>query len=714
MRRGLPRFARARLAARSPLRRRPSRSSKNTESEVESRSIHTRLPDLGESTGRRPLRLLEAHLHAKVDVLPKRPLEPATTEHDTRPRGRIVPAGTVMHVPNAYTPFGRQKHVPGLELGPVALTKPSTMRKPSFRRLSDPGHNLYESYLQSIKGSSSQRMVGDTNRLLRPAFRKAYSSMASPIASSSKVRIEDMEDMESDAVQTLRRSPPLHALHPHASPIARTQQEVSTHGQSLEDATTSLDTGHNVDCLGKVRLLAPESPAHMVGILRQAVRMLNSPKMSALDFLHAWHDRYPEFRTTASFNILLQLAYDIRNLKAFNQILLHDMPEAGVKRDRVSYDLEMESFARHGHWRKVVASWTARQEDGVPLNAIGWTRLTQAVTKRGTTSLDRDSIGSTMSPIYSALYDLPKGVRQMQLHRLSNAQKMDVDQMLALMMPEDLQPLDFHATLAIAHRLAKQLRWREAEDVVALYLDRTSESWKAEGQQHLELEKTKASPAQSREPALDHKPEDKEEARAISRREQSALALLHVLLECLVISRSSPTMIQAYIDNYLVRYENTGVTAKYHTIFFVLSAYRARPLADQFREAYEKFVSLETSYRPPLNRLIDRYGLSRCLRQLQNYGHVSLRKLNKQGASEEVLSACEFDLANVESRLNELGDLHQDWRLEKGRPNQSLAARQPRRHLLFKERYKARRRRYRREEGLEQGEVDEVNREVNR
>lgn len=709
MRRSLPRLARARLAARSPLRR---RSSKNIESQAENRSIHTRLLDLEEGIYRRPIRILEAHLHAKVEVLPRKPLRTAAASYDTRPRGRRVPAGTVMHVPNAYTPFGRQKYTPGDYFPPIDITTPSNTRRPSFRRPADPGHNLYESYLQTAKSSTKPRTVGESNRLLRPAFRRAYSSMASPVASSSKVRIEDMEEMESGTAQFTEPplSTTLRIIEGHASPvpgIQDTSTQVQASPSSIRDVST-LGSRDDIDYLGRARLMKPESSAHMVGILRQAVRMMNSPKLSTLEYLHDWHNRYPGLRTTASFNILLQLAYDIRNFKAFNQILLQDMPEAGVKRDRVTYDLEMESFARHGHWRKVVASWTARQKDGIPLNAIGWTRLLQAVTKRGTTSLNRDNIGTTMSPIYSALYDLPKGVRQMQLHRISMAQKMDVDQMLSLMMPEDLQPLDFYSTLAIAHRLAKQLRWREAEDVVALYLDRTAASWYAEVQQTHESATVGMKPARAAEPITGTMPYDTKEAHAKSRREQSALALLHVLLECLVVSRSTPAMIQAYIDNYLVRYENTGVAPKYHTLFFVLSAYRSRPLASQFREAYEHFISLETEYQPPSYRLTDRYGLSRCLRQLQNYGHVSLKILKKQGAPEEVLSACEFDLANVKSRLAEIGELDQEWRFPKERRIQALAARQPRRHILLKEKYKARKTQYGRPEceGVEMPQVD--------
>lgn len=666
---------------------------KNIASEEENTSIHTRLPDLDGAIHGKPARLLEAHLHAIVDVLPRRPLKTANDDFEARPSGRVVPAGTAMHVPGAYTTFGRQRHT----LGPVATTDPSTRRKPAFRRPSEAGHNLYERYLQSSKGTSTQHTVGERNRPFRPAFRKAYSSLASPVASTSKIRIEDMDDMglQDPKADTLQFPSPKIAVEtnsPFPAPNHPQDGNNQTHiASSAGEKAEGAGLISEVDGLQGVRLIEPKSRAHMVGILRQAVRMLNSPKLSTLTSLYSWHNRYPELQSTGSFNILLQLAYDIRHLRAFNQILTQDMPAAGVKRDNITYDLEMESYARHGHWKQVVACWTARQKEGVPLNAIGWTRLAQAVTKQGTTSLNREDIGTTMSPIYRALYDLPKGVRQMQLHRLSVAQRMDVDQMLALMMPDDLQPLDFHATLVIAHRLAKQLRWREAEDVVALYLDRSAESWELEGrasQSNAELQGTSGA---SKSAGQADESQNWELGRAQARREQSALALLHVLLECLVISRSSPSMIEAYIDNYIVRYENTGVTPKYHTIFFVLSAYRVRPLAGQFKEAYEKFVSLETIYHPTSHNLTDRYGLSRCLRQLQNYSHMSLRQLQKQGASDQALSGCRADLASINSRIAELGSLDRRRTLPKQRQQQTAAALQPPRHILLKERYKARR-----------------------
>lgn len=684
MRRSPPRLARARLAVRSVLRR---KSFKHDAGE-EQPTIYTRLPRLDEETHALPSRLLEARLHANVDVLSRKPLKMWASKN-ARPAGRTVPAGTAQSVPNAYHVFGRQSR----NLGPVDISSPSNRPKPSFRRSSEAGPDLYESYLQSAKqGSSSQRLVGESNRLLRPAFRRAYSSMASPVATSSKVRIEDMEDMDiahyTAAENKLR--PPLSTFNqetPRRSQQHGLQSEVQS-DRPMPEAfeRASLERPSKDNGLQGVRMLEPESKAHMTGILRQAVRMLHSPKMSTLESLYIWHNRYPEMRSTGSYNILLQLAYDMRHLKAFNQILLQDMPAAGVERDSVTYDLEMESFARHGQWKRVVDSWTARREKGIPFNAIGWTRLTQAVTKRGTTSLGRDNIGTSMSPIYSALYDLPKGVRQLQLHKLTMSQRMDVDQMLALMMPDDLQPMDFHATLVIAHRLSKQMRWREAEDVVALYLDRSAETWDSQGLDDLKPSNTGG--RSSTENLRDSQREAKA-LRAAGQRKQTALSLLHVLLECLVISRSSPEMIQAYIDNFLIRYENTGVKPKYHTLFFVLSAYRVRPLSNQFQEAYEKFISLESTYRPATGRLTDQYGLSRCLRQLQGFGYTTLLQLKKGDTPQDVLRKCEFDLENINSRLAEIGSLNRKPALPRQRRGQAIVARQPARHILLKERYKA-------------------------
>lgn len=686
MRRSLPALTRGRSTARSALRRQASRSDRNiTDSEEQDRPTFEHGHAANGLVRVRRSHILEASLHAD-----RKPVSGANVQASAR----TFPTITKTHTPNESTIFQQQDglvHTAGI--APPRLKS----RRPSSQRPSPNSTTLHQDTLPLARHTYHSLFAGESGVSFRSASRCTYSSMSGPVASSSKVRIEDMEGFDMQAFNPKGRRtesipPPDGSRADHIPEVLQSAEAKSAHAHSETSPRLppeSLMVASHTKGIDKVRLIEPKSPAHMTGILRQAIRMLNSPSLSTLETLAAWHDSYPTMRSTGSYNVLLQLAYDIRHLKAFNQILLKDMPAAGVKRDSITYDLEMESFARHGLWKNVVRSWTSRRENGIPLNAIGWTRLAQAVTKRGTTSLSQENVGTSMSPIYSALYDLPKGVRQMQLHKLTMDQKMDVDQMLALMMPEDLHPLDFHATLAVAHRLAKQLRWRETEDVVALYLDRSAETWDSDQSQSISTQNPASFKGDEETIA---RREDREMRTAAARRQQSALALLHVLLECLVISRSSPDMVQAYIDNFLVRYENTNVKPEYHTLFFVLTAYRVQPLKNRFRDAYAAFVSLEEHYRPSHMRRTDWYGLSRCLRQLQAYGYSTVTLLKKLPDSQkDTLTACEIDLASVDSRLAEISHLDQKQSQQRRRDRQAIVARQPARHLLLKERYKAQR-----------------------
>lgn len=618
------------------------------------------------------------------------PLRRGPTE-DSRPYGREVPIGTEVNMPNEWS----SRAVRTASLGPLRTREALPRPRPAFRKLPSAavmGQANRPSILPRV--SSIQPLVGESNRLLRPSFRRAYSSMSSPIASSSNLRIEDLDAMEMHAAgkDTMETR-----LYP--------EQELSSNVQTLLEETNHMDVSEVEDrqieespktrhsrCkrVSDLRLDDPTTPGHMVRILKQAVRQLNSATAKNLEILCGWHDRFPEMRSTASYNVLLQYAYGMRNLRVFNHILNVNMPAAGIERDSTTWDLEMETYARRGLWRNVVQIWTKRQKAGVTMGTIGWTRLAQAVTRRGTTSLNFLDAGTSMSPIYSALYDLPKGVRQLQLHRLAQDPKMDVDQMLALMMPDDLHPMDFQATLVVAHRLAKQLRWRETEDVVALYLDRTAKTWEEESQRAAERRSGKGK--FSSESQISDNGEDRLQAEEASARKeaglrkQNALAFLHVLLECLVVSRSSPEMIKAYTDNYIIRYEATGVKPTYHTLYYFLSAYRIQPLESRFKDAYEAFHALEESYRPSRFHLADEYGLSRCLRQLQSYARSTQRVYRDKEDKRELLATTDFALKNIEGRLTELLPLnkHRDRY-----PPSRQGTRLPPWHLIVKEYYKA-------------------------
>ncbi|KAK9897731.1 hypothetical protein P389DRAFT_61098 [Cystobasidium minutum MCA 4210] len=692
MRRSLPRIGRGRSSAKSTASPPwPARSVKKSEEE-QSLPIYTRVPDWDDTPSRRPPSLLEAHLHANVEVLPKRPLRRGS-EEDARPTGREVPVGTVTHLPNAYTGHGRQSH----DLSPIPTPYSSLRRKPSFRRASLSAVDTYESYLQRSQRSLSPRRVGEKNRLLRNSARRMFSTSNTSFASGSNVLIEDLDAMDLQAFEHYKHNRDA-SSSPHTNndfTFEQNQDPTTAEGTPDELSIVTSDQAPQLEAvdrarqkkaaahaqyIGGVRMLVPQSPGHLTGILSQAVKMTKGRTVERLQQLCIWHDRYPELQTTASYNLLLQYAYDLRHLRTFNHILELKMPKSGIKKDSVTWDLEMESYARHGKWKKVVECWTARREAGIPLNPVGWTRLAQAVTKRGTTSLSEADVGTSMNPIYSALYDLPKGVRQVQLHKLAMQQKMDVDQMLALMMPDNLEPLDFEATLVVAHRLAKQLRWREAEDVVALYLDRTAETW----------EKQLAEPREFRRDLDDRQAAKlaKHRNRIKAARRQQSAALLHILLECLVISRSSPEMLHAYVENYLVRYENTGVKPEYHTLFFILSAYRVQPLETRFKKAHEHFISLEETYRPSYVRRTDKFGLSRCLRHLQTYARLALNAYCNVPEKKELCDYIQLALRDINARMQEVVLAMLPASAEHDRREQVSAWRSPRRHVVIKEKFK--------------------------
>jgi len=713
MRSSLPRLVRGRPAPTSTTKSatraeqvRPSVPARSREKAASasqgdgSKPIYTRFIPEDEQSLAKPSSLLEAEFHAKASL-------PSATfrnnvdrvRYGSRPLPRVVPAGTAMHLPNEHTVFPRKDKT----LGPRKLEKAqreSTRLKPAFRKAQTTNletTSLYEYYSQSVQTGSvkSSSKSAEVSSLSTSGSRRSYTTLPSPVASTSNVRIEDMDAFE--MCTKMPSSMNQMKFQPIVPTITRDDGDSNPDGQlagptedAVKGSVMETDNSNSTDVpepAGSyvVRLPDPESPAQMVGFIKHAARSLVTT--SNLHRIYDWHRRFPELQTTASFNILLQLAYKTRNLKAVNQIYMYDMPAAGIARDNVTWDILMETWARNGRWDKVVDVWTQRRDAGMPLNRIGWTRVAQAATKKGTTSLSSSDVKRSMSPIYSALYDLPKGVRQLQLHKMMKAQKMDVDQMLALMMPEDLHPLDYHAALVIAHRLVKQTRWREAEDVVALWLDRTEDTWAAYESETL--------PQQQEQHQLGGVIGEKADAQAAqylmavnaatAKRRQQARGLLHVLLEGLVISRNSPEVVQAYIDNFLARYERTGVFPTYHTLFFVMTAFRVRPMKTRFVEAYECFVKLEEQYRPRFLKLMDQYGLSRCLRQLQSYGLFTVDSYRNMPKHQDLVDSITFDLHNISARLNN-AELHPSRRV----PSETAhRVKSPPRHMLHKERHKS-------------------------
>lgn len=311
-------------------------------------------------------------------------------------------------------------------------------------------------------------------------------------------------------------------------------------------------------------------------------------------------ERHHRSASTASYNVLLGIAAQQRNVVLFRR-LLDKMKAHGHRRNASTWDTKMTLEAHNSKWDLVVDDFEQRKHDGVPLTRVGWTRIAQAATRSGTSSLSEKAISSSMSPIYSAVYTLPKGVRQARLRDFLTDVKLDIDMLLAHMMPDNMRPLDYKSTVVIAHRLAKQRRSREAEDIVFDWLDRAE----------VYTERSKAM-ADDPETAGESESEAVDMDSFMKVVSARSTALLHVLLEGLVVNRSSTEEVRAYVDNYVERWGNLAPRPSYHTLVFVLAAYRILPFRTQFQEISRAFAEFEETYGLVTESAYDRYGQMRC------------------------------------------------------------------------------------------------------
>lgn len=615
--------------------------------------------------------VLEARISANSEELARKPYRKAGPARGDRwrPAARAVPVGTALHLPNEHTMLG----------------KPYGQR---FLR-HDASHN--QDYNASAPWSKHSDLATPRNLrpapssifgLRRPSFRRAYGTIPSTVATTSAIKIEDLDgwtyEQDGGNVKDGTADDQHFTLNESREILPKMAMPLQSVGEGGVFAD-SFSTHASQDVVRE-----PKSERDVIKYLGS--RIAASKTKDNLSRLRLWHDKFPSLRSTASHNYLLQLAYDIRDLRSFNNILLTDMPAAGFKPDSTTWDLYMETWARRGRWDRVVSVWNERRDAQVPLNRIGWTRILRAATKRGTTTLSQAEIGKTLNPIYSALYDLPKGVRQVQLHKIVRSQKMDVDEMLSLMMPDDLLPLDFQATLAIAHRLVKQTRWKEAEDVVALWLDRTDETWEA-AEPPMTYPEIGITTEGCLQTSFEHQ-------RTIALRKQQSLALLHILLEGLVLTRNLPEVIVEYLERYMTSYQKTAVAPTYHTLFLILTACRLVPLRNRFQTAFEMFQRLDRQYSPPQDSLADLYGLSRCFRQMEDYGRLTLGFYNeatRRRQRMDILGAISTDLQSLRGRLKTLQANNWSGRMEdpvlakhsrKSRHGKSAL---PPKHILAKE-----------------------------
>ena len=527
-----------------------------------------------------PTAIFEARLRARVDIQPFTSVRGDDIErYSERPRGRSVPFG-----------MDRANH----RVRSVSLTAASVtaMPIPTHRKREKPRfrspvqiQELETSFtsLPSEMASTSSLLPNDKrpqlSQRLKPSFRRKSSSSALALSETPESAILDHNNESKRSTR-------------HSDGI-RVSSQVPLRDAASQYTSDQIESG----CIPR----NPDNKGDLVGILRKSAQVHTDHR--TLRRLLAYHQKHHDLATTASYNILLQLAFTLRDLSIFNA-LLKTMTTLHIPRDAITWDLSMTTWAGNARWDKLVDEFEERQQAGVPLSSIGWTRLLQAATRNGTTTFAEEEARDTISPIYNAVFSLPRGVKQSHLRKMVESPRMDVDQLLGAMMPSDMHPLDFQATLVMGHRLAKQRRWREADDIAALWLDT--------------LARGSVNSAQD-----DGSPDGEKMKRTLSQR---CLSLCHVVLEGLILNRSTPEMVEAYLDNFLERYAHFNPKPTYHTLFLYLTSFRILPIGIAFMAAAKGFNDFQEKHNLQAKTPGSRYGDSRCRRQLQQYGLWSYRR----------------------------------------------------------------------------------------
>lgn len=403
----------------------------------------------------------------------------------------------------------------------------------------------------------------------------------------------------------------------------------------------------------------------LVGVLRRVYE--SQPGPATLAALVDLHDAHLSLATTASFNVLLSLA-SVRNsnFKVFNA-LLGKMAHRGLKRDSTTWDLLMESYASNGKWKELVESYERREHARCPITKIGWTRVVRAATREGSTSLQLPDakVDGEISPLYGAAYGgpgnhhhhLPYGVRQATLRSMLHHVKMDVDRLLAAMMPPDMLPLDFHATAVVGQRLAKQRRWREAYDLVGDWLDTASKAAAtaaAAASQNTATATGATSPTNAQLGGSATAPEHS--YRQQQQLQQRGRTLLHILIEGLVISRTEPSTLRSFIDSVIEQHASSiGIRPSFHTIYLLLGAYRAEPIDARFSGAKRDFESAVAQYKPDLGAPSAELSLVQCLRRLKSYAKFTeLGKYKGKEEYAELVERTRQEWTGIEAQVEDL------------------------------------------------------------
>ena len=620
-----------------------------------------------------PARLRTAREEAAVsleskDTLPLRRFPGPNENCTTRALGRQVALGVKRLPPKEgrieMERLGNQKQD---ALQARYAPKPLVRRKPDFRlRYSTSAQAAAPAtaYGESAQASTSAVTIEDAvlldmqERRLSPVIDDAWTGPGSP---SQESVLEDAEVERPDSVEPSAGEVEPRAEHASSAAGLAGDTGKKRRGPSLRGP---ISLAHRKVMKGRSSMnpldqvwprYIPEAKhaADLVGILRRT--LAKSSDRVTLDACLQLHDRHASMASTASYNVLLQYLLKTRDQFRMKSLLTR-MDSTGIKRDAVTWDIWMESLSGKAKWPLLVDAYEARQAAGVLLTAQGWTRIAQAATRNGTTSLTDAAIEKSMSPIYGAMYHLPRGARSEQLRYMARMPQTDVDQLLAAMMPTELSPLDFQATLVVAHRLAKQRRWREAEDVAA--------NWQDRAEQHLKLMAHALASISTSDAERNPAPEGGADAGSEHQQLQAkcdafrsllatrTLALLHVSIEGLVVNRSPPAAVRAYLESSIDRQNpNLPLRPTYQTIFLVLTSFRTHRLRERFAAAMDALKELEGSLKPNCETLADVYARSRCIRCVRAYALRTLESFETVQHSAGSVAATRARALVEETRL---------------------------------------------------------------
>lgn len=550
-----------------------------------------------------PARLLQARREANATlptlVTAAVPPTARTTSH--RPRERVIPLGVKRVAPRKVIVVPLEGYKPPASTPPLPTNHPH--RPTTLKRV--------------------QR--------LKPSFRQA----------STLTALEEWKKgKDKGSMDKSEGLPPLRDLADHSPRPSRHAQKKPR--ESLQHSRRTNREELLPDRAGPFNLKPAEDAANLRKVLLYARRKPMTP--ARLSQLMQWHRENIRFANVQTFNMLIELAEELRDYRSISA-LLQTMANLGVKRNEVTWDTIMTGHARRGGWKQLVDCYEQRLREGTPMTAAGWTRIVQAVTSIGHGSLAEQESPETAgspSPIFRAVYSMPRGIRELSLKNLVLQDRPDVDRLLASMLPQSMLPLDFRAVVVVSQRLVKQKRWREANEIIT--------NWFARQLGPAELEKLRQTAPSQQQPNGQPAPTSSSSPDEISlhsplnpealtaQLRSQCLNTLHILLSGLVIVRAVPTEIDAYLQSHLKRFSYLDVKPTYHTLYLVLTSFRLIPAHQRFGEAKTYFDQFVERYDPPRETPEDEYSYLRAHSLLVDHGLFAARQLKRSSRQRQAQS----------------------------------------------------------------------------